>query len=251
MMREPEVGVYLPEGFPSCELYGDNPYHDVVCMMVYVCHTTANFHLKFAEKLRSLEERHGRLEVFLPSCVPDIAHIVYMVHFLERLNPDAEVLFGTDDLPSYDWTVKARFSLFVVARKRPMAISRVAKEAAEEVRTVAFDEVLRELEKAQGALRVEREKVKAMEEKESRRIRDEEIAREAQRARRSEAAKKALARRAAAGEAAPGKGEATPKKKPAAKKVPKKPAAKKPSKKPVAGNAAAGADGGDGGKECG
>lgn len=208
-MEPAEVGLYLGDSYTvSSEIYGENPYHHVVCMVVYVCHTTATFHMKFAEKLKELDERYGGLEVFNPSCGPDPAHVVYMVNYLEKLNPGAELLFGTDSFDFFDRASKARFSLFVVTSKwggtiRGRKGSGETDEAPEETSSggpgePGLGELMAELIRMEEELRLEREKVKALEEKEIFRLKREKIDREAKRTKRSETSKKAYAAKKAA-----------------------------------------------------
>ena len=63
MAEVPEVSICLPEDISTREFFGGHPYHNVICMVVYVCHTTGNFHLVFADKLKELDKRYGAVEV--------------------------------------------------------------------------------------------------------------------------------------------------------------------------------------------
>ena len=100
------------------ELAGPNPYHHVVCMVVYVCRTTGDFYNQYKDKIKSLDEQYSGVDIFIPNCAPVLANIVYMIQYLQRLNPEAEVLFGVDEVPCYEWAEKMHFSLFVIAKKQ-------------------------------------------------------------------------------------------------------------------------------------
>ncbi|MBQ1492398.1 MAG: hypothetical protein IIZ39_10605, partial [Blautia sp.] len=173
MAEVPEVSICLPGDISTREFYGDHPYRNVVCMIVYVCHNTGNFHLRFADKLKELDECYGSVEVFLPSCVPDIPHVVFMVQYLKKLNPKAEVLFDADEFSSFDWTMKARFSLFVITSEWPGWIygkkgnmDPVSLLQEKEVACVAqpgLGELVKELARLEEKLHDEQEKVKALE----------------------------------------------------------------------------------------
>ena len=100
------------------ELAGPSPYHNVVCMVVYVCRSTGNFYCQYEEKIKALDEKYNGVEVFIPNCAPYLANVVYMVQYLQRLNPEAELLFGVDNVPCYEWANRMHFCLFVIAEKQ-------------------------------------------------------------------------------------------------------------------------------------
>ena len=97
------------------EFMGENPYHNVVCIVVYACSDTGRFLSQYEQKIKALDEQFDGVDILVPNCAPILANIVYMVQYLHRLNPKAEVLFGVDDIPCYEWASMMHFGLFVIA----------------------------------------------------------------------------------------------------------------------------------------